>query len=184
MNNSDGMTASLGANASTNDTASGFDLQNTTISVKELTLDITDTSSVDTESPTSRPKVQSSDLMPNWHLSTSNWFKETMVALQKWEGFVISVGTSTFLARLVPILGEGPEQEAEIFIEEVDEAEREMLKQGSVFYWSIGYVDRSKGRSRESRIRFRRLPKYTPQEIRQAAQYAQDVRDLFNAGSS
>ena len=35
-------------------------------------------------------------------------------AMQKWEGFVISVENDVFTARLSPIEGKGPEQEAEI----------------------------------------------------------------------
>ena len=46
--------------------------------------------------------------------------RERFNAMQKWEGFVIEVKDDTFFARLTPIIGEGPDQEAEIYLSEVE----------------------------------------------------------------
>jgi hypothetical protein len=99
--------------------------------------------------------------------------------LQKWEGYVIDIFEETFLARLVPIEGEGSEQEAEIFIEEVGEEDRAMIVPGAVFYWSIGYLDRPSGRQSTSLIRFQRMPAWTTSEIKAAQKNLSQLKQLF-----
>jgi hypothetical protein len=83
---------------------------------------------------------------------------------QKWEGYVTWVGHDSFGARLVPIIGEGPEQEADIYLEEVDEEDRHLVEPGAIFYWSIGYYQANHGRMGASIIRYRRLPRLTQAE--------------------
>jgi hypothetical protein len=107
--------------------------------------------------------------------------RETFQAMQKWEGHVIEVGPDTFWARLVRILGEGPDQEAEIFIEEIDRDDRSLIEPGAVFYWSIGYFDRPSGRQRTSVLRFRRLPSWTTQDLMRANAEAERLEGLFDA---
>lgn len=105
--------------------------------------------------------------------------REHFRALQKWEGYVIEVREDTFLARLVPIRGEGSDQDAEIYIEEVEEADRPLIEPGAVFYWSIGYLDKPSGRLRASIIRFRRLPAWTKRELESARAKVPELRRLF-----
>ena len=100
-------------------------------------------------------------------------------AIQKWEGYVLDVGTEVFRARLVRIVGEGPDQEAEIYIEEVDPDDRELLKPGAVFYWTLGYLDRPSGRRREAILRFRRLLHWTKAEKDATRQEAKNLENLF-----
>ena len=111
---------------------------------------------------------------------SSHSFTDSFKAIQKWEGYVIEVYEETFLARLVPIVGEGSDQEAEIYIEEVDPADRVLIAPGSVFYWSIGYLDKPSGRHRDSYIRFRRLPAWTQRELKAAEEKAKILRELLN----
>lgn len=99
--------------------------------------------------------------------------------LQKWEGYVVDIYEETFLARLVPIEGEGSEQEAEIFIEEVGEDDRALIVPGAVFYWSIGYLDRPSGRQSTSLIRFQRMPAWTASEIKAAEKNLSQLKQLF-----
>lgn len=105
--------------------------------------------------------------------------REYFNALQKWEGFVTEIEDEVFRSRLVPIIGQGDEQEAEIYISEVTEEDRSMIKVGSVFYWSIGYLERPSGRLRASIIRFRRLPKWTAKEIDEASKRVKNLKELF-----
>jgi hypothetical protein len=91
-------------------------------------------------------------------------FKEYSKAIQKWEGTVISLVDDTFKAVLRPITGDNIEQEAEIYIEDITPNERTLIEPGSIFYWSIGYLESPSGRKRESIIRFRRLPPWTENE--------------------
>lgn len=107
---------------------------------------------------------------------------EHFVALQKWEGYVTAVLEETFRARLIPMKGQGGDQEAEIFLQEIDEKDRELIEPGAVFYWSIGYDDRPSGRQRASRIRFRRLPTWSASEIAHAERDAERIKSLLEDG--
>ena len=105
--------------------------------------------------------------------------REFFRAVQKWEGHVTWVGKDTFAARLVAIAGEGPDQEAEIDMEELDGDDVKLVEEGAVFYWSIGYLDRPAGRLRASVLRFRRLPVWTYSELQKADRKAEAIKDLF-----
>jgi hypothetical protein len=107
---------------------------------------------------------------------------EYLLALQKWEGYVTEVGTDTFWARLSMVVGEGTDQDAEIYIEEVDLEDRALIKPGAVFYWTIGYLDRPSGRQRSSVLRFRRLPVWTRQDLIRARSKALKIKQIFDAG--
>jgi len=106
--------------------------------------------------------------------------KEYFNAIQKWEGYVTEVGEKTFCARLERIVGEGQEQEADIYIQEVDRDDRTLIQVGAVFYWSIGYLDTPSGRLRGSIIRFRRLPVWTRGELESANAEADRLKGLFD----
>lgn len=93
-------------------------------------------------------------------------FKEYFKAIQKWEGKVISFAGDTFKATLSPLVGDKIDQEAEIYVEDVTPDERPLIEPGAVFYWSIGYLERPSGRRRESVLRFRRLPTWTTNEVK------------------
>jgi hypothetical protein len=96
---------------------------------------------------------------------------------QKWEGVVTEVNGATFVARLLDLSGSRPDQEAEIYIDEVSPRDRKRLAAGAIFYWYIGYRDEANGdRERASRIRFRRLPPLTTAEVEAARQRAAAMR--------
>ncbi len=102
------------------------------------------------------------------------------VSLQKWEGIVVEVGKEVFYARLYDLTSENPEEEAEFSIDEVSEEDRELLKAGAVFYWSIGYFTTRTGqRLRTSIIKFRRLPAWTEREIKAAKERAIELRRII-----
>ena len=106
--------------------------------------------------------------------------REHFVTIQKWEGHVTDIQEKTFQASLIPIVGEGSDQEAEIYLEEVKPDDRSLIELGSVFYWSIGYLDRPSGRLRASILRFRRLPAWTKDEVDKADAEADDFRRLLD----
>lgn len=110
--------------------------------------------------------------------------REFFRALQRWEGYVLAVTEDSFLARLVPIVGEGPSQEAEISLEELEQEDRRLVEPGAVFYWSIGYLDRPSGRLRISLIRFRRLPAWSSHEIERARADARELGVLLGTEES
>ncbi len=101
--------------------------------------------------------------------------RESFLDLQKWEGHVLDVLKETFLARLIVTQGEGPDQEAEIYLEEVDEDDRRLIQPGAIFYWTVGYLDRPSGRMRASILRFRRLPRWTTDDLMRAEAEAEHL---------
>jgi hypothetical protein len=111
-----------------------------------------------------------------WETATREQFR----TLQKWEGYVIEIGIETFRAKLVPIVGEGSDLEAEIYLEEIGEEDRALLELGAVFYWSIGYLDKPSGRRRESIIRFRRLKTLTKRDLQLVDIKVAELRNLFD----
>lgn len=104
---------------------------------------------------------------------------ERFRAIQKWEGYVIDADDEVFRARLIPLKGEGCEQEAAIFLSEITNEDRAMIQPGAVFYWSIGYLEKPSGTMRASIIRFRRLPAWTAQELTAAETKAIELKELL-----
>lgn len=95
--------------------------------------------------------------------------QNTFRSLQKWEGVVLEVEGDYFRARLVDLTCPGPDEEAEISIEELSPEDLELLEPGAVFYWNIGYHNSVNGqRTRASQIRFRRLPVWTKEDLEKA----------------
>lgn len=115
-------------------------------------------------------------LFPVFHQPSREHFK----TIQKWEGLVIEVRKDTFLAKLVKILGEGLDQEAEIYIEEVEQEDHNLIKPGAMFYWTIGYLDRPSGRLRASIIRFRRLSLWSKLELESAEAKMKELKELLD----
>jgi hypothetical protein len=100
--------------------------------------------------------------------------RDSFDVLQKFEGTVLSVGSDSFVARLVEKPNSVPEEEAEIPLAEVMPGDRELVKPGAVFYWVIGYRRAVHGQlSRSSVIRFQRMPSWSPAEVQRARQAAE-----------
>ena len=101
--------------------------------------------------------------------------------LQIWEGIVEKVTEEEFIASLQDKTNpSNPEEGVEISLGEVSDEDLNLVRPGAVFYWSIGYED-SIGfpRQRVSRIRFRRLSGWTPQEIMMSEEKAKEFARLF-----
>lgn len=105
---------------------------------------------------------------------------DKFIMLQRWEGTVTKVSKDSFVARLSDLSQENLEEEAEIPIEEIPEADLGLVEPGAVFYWCIGYIDRVGGqRIRASMIRFRRLPTWTQPAIEKVKADAQRLRQIL-----
>ena len=86
---------------------------------------------------------------------------------------MLEVGESSFLARLIDATGENVDEEVSLAKEELSGFDLELLEPGAIFYWTIGYRQKVRGaRERVSRIRFRRLPAWTPQQLDEARERA------------
>ncbi|MBF0320870.1 MAG: hypothetical protein HQL01_13810 [Nitrospirae bacterium] len=106
--------------------------------------------------------------------------KARTVSLQKWEGYVLEIFEDTFIARLIDLTNESPDEEAEFYIDDLSGEDKELLQLGAVFYWNIGYHIASGGqRTRGSTIRFRRLPAWRKEDIKSATQKAERLLEYF-----
>jgi hypothetical protein len=106
--------------------------------------------------------------------------REKLVALQSWEGTVLEVEGDSFVARLVDVAGEHPDEEISLSMEELCDFDLELLEPGAILYWTIGYRYQAGGaRERVSRIRLRRLPAWTKRQLDEARERAAALeRDL------
>jgi len=102
--------------------------------------------------------------------------------LQLWDGRVRNVKSNEFEAIISDKTNPNlPDEIVTIDIEELSPDDLPLAKPGSVFYWSIGYVDLpGRGRSRESKIRFRRLQGWTEKELERAKETAARLEILFD----
>lgn len=93
-------------------------------------------------------------------------------ALQEWEGYVLSVGETTFSARLLDLTGgdEVEKEEADLLIQDLKDDDRDLLVPDAIFRWSIGYLFIGGSKRRTSQIIFRRLPRWTDEEFNKADQ--------------
>lgn len=103
--------------------------------------------------------------------------------LQMWEGRVVSVQKETFDAIIEnKTHPEFPDELVTIEIEEISQDDIKLVTEGAVFYWSVGYLDYpGRGRSRESKIRFRRLKGWTQAEIQEAKKVGKEFAEFFQS---
>jgi len=101
--------------------------------------------------------------------------------LQRWEGYVVEITDGECRAVIRNMISpESPREEITFSLEEVPKPDLELVVPGAVFYWSIGYKDSIQGqRTRESMIRFRRLPLWTEKELEKAKTEAQSLGKLL-----
>jgi hypothetical protein len=103
--------------------------------------------------------------------------QDAFVSLQSWEGIVTRVLEDAFVARLYDKSGKMPVEEAEFPLGDVSEDE-DLIQEGAVFYWNIGYMIKpSRQRIRASIIRFRRLPAWSIEELDSAREKAKTLID-------
>jgi hypothetical protein len=94
-----------------------------------------------------------------------NSYTTKFKSLQKWEGVVDEIFEDKIYVTLKD-LTLGGEDSTELEFEDIDDDDKHLLVPGAIFYWSIGYETTPyRQRSKKSIIRFRRLPKITPQEF-------------------
>lgn len=72
------------------------------------------------------------------------------------EGLVLAVDEDSFRARLVDPEDEAPDEEIDIFADQVSPSDLELLRPGALFFWAIGYVTRNGTRELVCRVSFRR----------------------------
>ncbi len=97
--------------------------------------------------------------------------------LQEWEGYVQSVGDNEFTASLFDITNKRniEDEEADFFIDDLNEDDKSVLKPGAVFRWLIGYRWIGGTKERISKIVFRRLPQWTDSDLQAVQEKAKHI---------
>lgn len=109
--------------------------------------------------------------------------RSSLHALQEWEGYVIEVSETEFVARLTDITAKVPieDEEAVFPLEEIADADVKKLRPGSIFRWVIGYERSGAGtKKRVSQIVFRDLPVVTGSDVQDGEAWAQETLRLLN----
>jgi hypothetical protein len=98
----------------------------------------------------------------------------------QWEGTVTHVGADDFSVVLRDIFNPGAkEYEAVFSVDEVADDDRDLLKEGAILYWTIGYQQRRGQRLRVSEVRLRRLPAWSRADLARVEKAARELDDLF-----
>lgn len=128
-----------------------------------------------------QPKVFPSSTVARWQATLVPQPKFTV--LQAWEGTVREVREDSLVVVLKDQGDEPqPDEEAEVYFDEIDPEDHDLVAPGAIFYWSIGYRDGRSGRERVSLIHFRRLPVYTDADRERARAAAKETADKLGWG--
>ena len=101
-------------------------------------------------------------------------------ALDSWEGIVLDLSGGEVRARLMDPQKKRNDEEVEFSIQEIPPIDRDLLKPGATFHWTIGHSDSVIGlRSRISQIRFQRLPGIQQVDLDRSRIRADKLEDLF-----
>lgn len=73
-----------------------------------------------------------------------------------WIGFIEEINSDSFSAKLYDDENSESYEVAEFDVEEVSESDKELLKVGASFYWSVGFATENGQVKKQSLIRFRR----------------------------
>ena len=133
-----------------------------------------------TELTQRRPRVSPVLVLPK--MSEERARTTTFYARQEWEGYVVAINATEFTARLVDLTAGASyeEEEAEIPLEEVSEADAERMQIGSIFRWAIGIRRSATGqKERVSRIVFRDLPAMSRRDEQAGKAWAARIQAAF-----
>ena len=106
----------------------------------------------------------------------------TFHAFQEWQGYVVEIGTTSFVARLVDVTAGSifEQEEAIIPLAELSDADSAKIELGSVFRWVIGYERSVTGnKKRVSLIVFRDLPTITKNDLQHSEKWALETIQAF-----
>jgi hypothetical protein len=132
--------------------------------------------------PSKAPKVAfSRGLLDISRLPAKNFYSNSSL-IQEWEGYVESIGDTSFTAviRDLTTSDDRAEELVELPLDDLSESDRKRISPGTIFRWSIGYhVDRSGTKSRASRIVLRHLPAWTKADLKKAHEEAERIASLL-----
>ncbi len=133
--------------------------------------------------PRSNLEQSEADWIIDLPVRTHQALSISLHALQEWEGHVVEINESEFVARLMDMTASASYEEEEAVIPRTDlsDLDNERIRLGSVFRWVIGYERSPSGtRKRVSLIVFRDLPVLTGNDIRDARAWACKMAQALN----
>lgn len=106
---------------------------------------------------------------------------ETFRVLQSWECVVKAFDIQRIVAVTKDLINrDNPDEEIEVDLETIPEADHDLIQLGAVFYWHVGYLKDAKGTvMRGSVFRFRRLPAWSRKDIENASLKADELRKIL-----
>jgi hypothetical protein len=103
--------------------------------------------------------------------------KSYSLKTQTWQGYVVEIKESTFIAKLDDLTKAGGTYEmAEFELDEVSPGDTNLLKPGAIFYWSVGSSITNGQIKKESMLRFKRVAKWTEDDYDSAIDLANSWR--------
>jgi len=121
---------------------------------------------------TSAPEGLSIGLIDHPHFHPARLHvRDSFVALQEWEGTIVSIYKDYFTARLVDITAEESiaSEEADFPLDDIPACDRDLLRPGAIFRWAVGYRRSPGGTNmRGYQLAMRRLPQWTKRELDEA----------------
>jgi|GEM_PF-6634417 len=93
---------------------------------------------------------------------------------QVWYGVVLGCNDTEIRVRLEDYTNEeNSDEEVTLALEEIEEQDQSLIEVGALFFWHIGYrTGRNYPKERFSKIRFRRLAKWSDSELESAQELA------------
>lgn len=100
----------------------------------------------------------------------------------KWEGRVLDVGDDYIVVSLRSLDRPGPELEVEFDIEDLEPEDRPLVAEGAWLYVYSGLLRNSPvHRVRTTSVRFKRLPRWTQEELEAAMLQGKELMDALGA---
>jgi len=124
-----------------------------------------------TSSVSSVNKTSSSDTA-NIFESPSKSKLNNFIVINQWKGEVIACNSKEFDAIIIDLKEGGTKEEITFSIDDVSEDDRNLIQEGAIFYWEIGYHVFRGTRMKASKLKFRRMPPLSRRKIDQLFDYA------------
>lgn len=134
----------------------------------------------DDETGLPRSVLRLGDRRPGMPRTKSN--AAYFLPIERWEGYVSAIGEESFQAQLLSLTQGGPEEFAEFELVDISPGDRELLVEGAVFYWSVGYhISETRQRMKASVVKFRRLPAWQERDMNELRDRARVLAEQFGS---
>jgi len=102
--------------------------------------------------------------------------------IQQWEGHIEELDDKlkVFRTRLIDLTSGGTDEYTEFPYDEVDQDDYDLMKEGAIFYYTIGKVQLSSGQiKKDSFLKFKRLPRITQADLDSFKKQADNLYSRF-----